>query len=571
MSKFWDNFNQGLAAGDKLVANYQRAKLGRDIKDINSDNPTQSYSEQSQADINAAYSPEASGAPSNSTWVPNDGSAPQGVDNSKDSTYEAPTDGGGYWQGQDGQKYTPAPSKGVSTKGTYDLGDGKAAVGLDRWTLGDKTQADAFTRPEIQSYHMNKIGDLIEANGDHEKAMQYRSQGTQLEAAGLQINKAKRDEENEVGYAKSVRHAEEASKAVTDVATPIIDKIQRGEMSLHEGIPQILHSYNTAFNNGHTASYDAKTGTIISIVGGRATPVTGPDGKPVVITAEHLNDVLGSLGKQVDAYKDAEYLKYHPNDYMSARTLRQNAEQFGMTNALGNRTLDETTNYHTNAIGAENRKIGVSESELNAKAPLYKAQANYYNNKASSPDHAPNWNPIGVDKDGALVSYDRSTNHVARPDGKPVQDQSLFKKVTGEKALKPFGAAEEKLVNENLMSDPEYLDAQKKGATAKMKELKLQKMEQYGYVDKAEAVSSNENPPEVPSVKTKAGLNLKSLNTQEKVDSALTKGLITREELPAANEAVRLHKESLKKTADNDALMKRQNAIWNQEHGFGTN
>ena len=376
MSKFWDSFNQGLASGDRMVAMYQKAKLGRDIKDINSDNPTQSYSDENQAAINAAYSPEASGAPSNSTWVPNDGSVPQGVDNTKDSPYEAPADGGGYWQGQDGQKYTPAPSKGVSTKGTYDLGDGKSA-GLDRWTLGDKTQADAFTRPEVQSYHMNKIGDLIEANGDHEKAMQYRSQGTQLEAAGLQINAAKREEDNEVGYAKSIKHAEEAEKAVSAVATPVIDKIQRGEMSLQEGIPQILHSYNTAFNNGHTASYDPKTGTIISIVGGRAQQVTGADGKPLVVTAAHLNDVLGSLGKQVNDFKDSEYVKYHPKDYMSARQLRQQAEQFAMTNdlaqqthGLATKTFDMTKDHYTKADADAINRTSILSRETKIKEDM---------------------------------------------------------------------------------------------------------------------------------------------------------------------------------------------------------
>jgi hypothetical protein len=44
------------------------------------------------------------------------------------------------------------------------------------------------------------------------------------------------------------------------------------------------------------------------------------------------------------------------------------------------------------------------------------------------------WSMVGTDSDGQPVSYDRNTGSFARPDGKPVQDPSIFKKLTGERA-----------------------------------------------------------------------------------------------------------------------------------------
>jgi hypothetical protein len=49
---------------------------------------------------------------------------------------------------------------------------------------------------------------------------------------------------------------------------------------------------------------------------------------------------------------------------------------------------------------------------------------------------------VGTDKDGVPVSYDRNTGNFARSDGKPVQDTTLFRKVTGAAATKEISASD---------------------------------------------------------------------------------------------------------------------------------
>jgi hypothetical protein len=94
-----------------------------------------------------------------------------------------------------------------------------------------------------------------------------------------------------------------------------------------------------------------------------------------------------------------------------------------------------------------------SDSRINlqgAQATNQRAQAGYYNTRSvSDSQRTGNWTPVGTDRDGTPVSYDRNSGQFARADGKPVQDTTLFRKVTGAPAAKEVSAAD---IN-NFMKD----------------------------------------------------------------------------------------------------------------------
>ncbi len=88
---------------------------------------------------------------------------------------------------------------------------------------------------------------------------------------------------------------------------------------------------------------------------------------------------------------------------------------------------------------AEEQKLTpgkIAESE--AKVKNYNADANYRNSLAkSAAEKTGNWAVLGADTDGQPISYDKNTGNFARKDGKPIQDVTFFKKITGEREPKP--------------------------------------------------------------------------------------------------------------------------------------
>lgn len=88
---------------------------------------------------------------------------------------------------------------------------------------------------------------------------------------------------------------------------------------------------------------------------------------------------------------------------------------------------------------AEDMKLNpLKMKELEAKIRSYNADANYRNAAAKAAGaKSGNWSVLGTDSDGQPISYDRNSGTFARQDGKPIQDVSFFKKITGERPEKP--------------------------------------------------------------------------------------------------------------------------------------
>lgn len=87
------------------------------------------------------------------------------------------------------------------------------------------------------------------------------------------------------------------------------------------------------------------------------------------------------------------------------------------------------------------RKERDTESQIGlrgAQAVEARAKAGYYGaaSKAAG-EKTGNWTLVGADKDGQLVSYDRNTGKLARADGQPIQDTSIYRRVTGENSSPP--------------------------------------------------------------------------------------------------------------------------------------
>lgn len=80
--------------------------------------------------------------------------------------------------------------------------------------------------------------------------------------------------------------------------------------------------------------------------------------------------------------------------------------------------------------GIDERTVSVAESRLAAQNARDYAYTTALGQKTG------NWQPVGTDKDNTPISYDRNTGKYERADGKPIQDISIFKKVSGEKAAR---------------------------------------------------------------------------------------------------------------------------------------
>ncbi|MEN6403631.1 MAG: hypothetical protein ABFD94_16940 [Armatimonadia bacterium] len=77
-----------------------------------------------------------------------------------------------------------------------------------------------------------------------------------------------------------------------------------------------------------------------------------------------------------------------------------------------------------------NSAIALREAQAGEARARAGAQGAYARSLSERPG---NWTLVGADSDGKPVSYDRNTGKLAREDGTPIQDASLYRKVTGER------------------------------------------------------------------------------------------------------------------------------------------
>jgi len=120
-----------------------------------------------------------------------------------------------------------------------------------------------------------------------------------------------------------------------------------------------------------------------------------------VAQAEFSTNFQNGLITQVGFKNAADAIQYFKDREDSARKDRDTDSLVGLRGAQGVQAL-AAARHHDASAGALGVRTG-------------------------------NWQPIGTDSDGAIVSYDRNTGNVARSDGKPIQDQTIFRKVTGER------------------------------------------------------------------------------------------------------------------------------------------
>jgi hypothetical protein len=118
------------------------------------------------------------------------------------------------------------------------------------------------------------------------------------------------------------------------------------------------------------------------------------------------------------------------------RGFNEGVRQFGITSGQRDAELTDNRNYRQGTLDNAAAELKMKQPYYASEAAKNKAEATWYGRRSGGGEHASVWAPVGQDKDGTIVSFDRTTNRLARTDGKPVQDQSLFRKVTGEKSTR---------------------------------------------------------------------------------------------------------------------------------------
>lgn len=121
--------------------------------------------------------------------------------------------------------------------------------------------------------------------------------------------------------------------------------------------------------------------------------------------------------------------------YISPGMFRQSQQD-----ARQQRQLDISERHYANQDRVAAQNAGTQEQYRRDQAPVLAAQAGYYSRRgegATGARQRDHWVPLGLDRDGQPVFFNQSasdlTSAVARPDGKPVQDPGVFRRLTGDR------------------------------------------------------------------------------------------------------------------------------------------
>lgn len=186
---------------------------------------------------------------------------------------------------------------------------------------------------------------------------------------------------------------------------------------------------------------DKRTAEVVPGADGKTFSFVQKDAKGNVVSSTPIDATTAQAGLQQIAF--ARYMAL-PGKFKEGAELGFKAKE----DARGDRKLaiDEDTAKLNREKFAEELKMNPYKiKEIEAKINSYNADASYRSALAkATKEKAGNWTVMGTDSDGQPISYNRNDGAFARPDGKPIQDVSFFKKVTGEKATRAISPEREK-------------------------------------------------------------------------------------------------------------------------------
>lgn len=178
---------------------------------------------------------------------------------------------------------------------------------------------------------------------------------------------------------------------------------------------------------------DGKTAAIAkNATGGHSIVLTDKKGKQEVMPAD-----INTLQSLTRGVQDLMMASSSPENYWKGKeNFRKDQELRISQEKL---SVDKDTLQLNRDKFVEEQKLTPGKiAELEAKVKNYNADANYRSALAKSMgEKTGNWSVLGADTDGEPISYDKNTGNFARKDGKPIQDVTFFKKITGEREPKP--------------------------------------------------------------------------------------------------------------------------------------
>lgn len=388
---FWGSFYQGWNQGDKINERNKQLRLEKDAKNIYSQTPQE----------NSVYSPDQAsqiddyarnGAPSDATWVPDNG----------DGT-------GGYYE-KDGQRFDVGSRPTVSADGTYSLG-GQQVAPTRNYSLGDQQQATQFSPEQIEAYRNTQMANRLAQDGNWREAAGLRAAAQQQKLADIQIQGAQRQETQSQAQDKLLQFARESANMSDDEFYA-----NAAKMATSHGNDGKAFGWQKGDDGKYYGfQVDATTHQMV--------------GKPTPLTRD-------SVIQQLYSYTSPQAFQQGVQNGLEQRRLGQ-----------GDRTLDQkdseisqTGKYQTGVL--DNQRQTLEESsrhnkvderlkgqEISSNASLRGAMLEASKDRGA-------WQLVGRDGDGAGVVFDQHSGKFMRTDGAAVQDPSFFKRLTGDTAPK---------------------------------------------------------------------------------------------------------------------------------------
>jgi hypothetical protein len=253
-----------------------------------------------------------------------------------------------------------------------------------------------------------------------------------LYAAGL-TEKAQAAEAGALGISSGKRAERYASRQETALGFQqnVLDSLKQANGDISKVLEE---HFIPMYNEGKLPGLDdGKTAAIAkNATGGHSIVLTDKKGKQEVMPAD-----INTLQSLTRGVQDLMMASSSPENYWKGKeNFRKDQELKISQEKLG---VDKDTLQLNRDKFVEEQKFTpgkIAESE--AKVRNYNADANYRNALAKSMgEKTGNWAVLGADTDGEPISYDKNTGNFARKDGKPIQDVTFFKKITGEREPKP--------------------------------------------------------------------------------------------------------------------------------------
>lgn len=298
-----------------------------------------------------------------------------------------------------GAAYTAQPEE--TTDFDYNAGAQK------KYKLGNQYQDTPYSPEQLSDYRTNAAADAYAKHGQIDKSLGIRKDATQQKLAQTQLAGAQRNER--------YGHLAETSMA-------LIRRVHGGEdpIKVYQEAAQHFNQVNDGKTAGlsddgmHLVINDAATGQA------KVVPAT-PENAIKAITALHSLSSPQAFEKEQD-----QQLK-------------------------------------SRQVGAAERQAATQEQYrkdqqpvLAAQAGMYNAHGKYYSSGAAGRAGIhPQWTPMGQDADGQVVSFNRTTNAFARPDGKPIKDPNFWQKTTGARGPQQRGPMQPVQGNPGMFTDGE--------------------------------------------------------------------------------------------------------------------